>query len=102
MRHLLSLAELAQDDWLNLIDASGAFAREARSPASLAGRSIGIDFRTTSTRTRTSFAAAAARLGACPIIFGPADLQTNTGESVEDTAAVFAEYLDALVIRTAA
>jgi ornithine carbamoyltransferase len=36
-----------------------------------------------------------------PICYGPHDLQTNTGESVEDTARILAEFLDILVIRTA-
>ena len=34
------------------------------------------------------------------ITFGPDELQLSTGESIEDTARVLAEYLDALVMRT--
>lgn len=68
----------------------------------LAGRTIGLYFAKTSTRTRSAFAVAASRLGATPLIYGPADLQINTGESIEDTARVLAGYLDALVIRSCA
>ena len=74
---------------------------QARTHKPLDGQMIGIYFRKTSTRTRTSFAVGAARLGAVPIVYGPHDLQTNTGESLEDTARVLAGYLDGLVIRTA-
>jgi len=106
MHHLLSLSapDLDQEDFLRLIDRGRAFAAEPTPAASppLAGRTIGIYFRKTSTRTRTSFAAAAVRLGACPISYGPADLQTNTGETVEDTINVLSKYLEMLVVRTAA
>jgi ornithine carbamoyltransferase len=44
--------------------------------------------------------AGAGRLGANVVYFGPGDLQTNTGETLEDTARVLAGYLDVLVMRT--
>ncbi len=103
MRHLLSLSTLDQADFLHLIErgrALGAAPKIVSRP--LAGRCIGVEFRKTSTRTRTSFAVAAVRLGAHPLIYGPADLQTNTGETIEDTVRVLGKYLDAHVIRTAA
>ncbi|MFI9275587.1 ornithine carbamoyltransferase [Kitasatospora sp. NPDC052896] len=62
---------------------------------------IGVLFRKTSTRTRTAFSAGALRLGARLITYGPGDLQENTGETVEDTAAVLSGMLDVLVARTA-
>lgn len=106
MHHLLSLAapDLAQEDFLGLIERGRVFAAEqTREPSSLlVGKAIGIYFRATSTRTRTSFAVAAARLRACPIVYGPADLQTNTGETAEDTITVLSKYLEMLVLRTAA
>ncbi len=75
----------------------GASAERTR----LAGKVIGVFFRKTSTRTRTAFAAGALRLGAGVIVYGPGDLQLNTGESSEDTGRVLAGMLDALVARTA-
>ena len=101
MRHLLSLADLDQADFIELIERSCQFEQTPYPQPKLVGRSIGIEFRKTSTRTRTSFAVAVVRLGAHPMIYGPADLQTNTGESIEDTVKVLGGYLDALVIRTA-
>jgi ornithine carbamoyltransferase len=100
-RSLLSLACLDTGEILDLIARGVRFAQEAgRVPPALAGKAIGIYFRKTSTRTRTSFAVAAARLGAVPICYGPSDLQTETGESLEDTALVLSGYLDALVVRS--
>lgn len=62
---------------------------------------VGILFRQTSTRTRTAFSAAALRLGASIISYGPVDLQENTGESTSDTGRVLSRMLDALVVRSA-
>jgi ornithine carbamoyltransferase len=40
-------------------------------------------------------------LGAITISYGPSDLQTNTGETIDDTGKVLSGFLDGLVIRTA-
>ncbi len=69
-------------------------------PRTLRGRTVGVYFRRTSTRTRTGFMVGAGRLGATTVHFGPGDLQTDTGETPEDTARVLAGYLDVLVMRT--
>src|SRR5262249_25241181 len=102
-RHILSIADLSSENIATIVQRSCALAscRDGRHTP-LAGRSVGLYFRKTSTRTRTSFAIGAGRLGATVIIYGPSDLQTNTGETVGDTAKVLAGYLDALVVRTAA
>lgn len=103
MNHMLSLASISQSDYLHLVERGCDFSLgKLPNPAALPGRTIGIDFRKTSTRTRTSFATAAVRLGAYPLIYGVNDLQTNTGESIEDTISVLSRYLEVLVIRTAA
>lgn len=102
VRHLLSLADLEQSDFLHLIARSAEMgSRPELIRNCLSGRSIGILFRKPSTRTRTSFAVATVRLGGIPIVYGPHDLQTNTGEAIEDTVRVLACYLDGLVVRTA-
>lgn len=40
-------------------------------------------------------------MGAQIVTFGPADLQLNTGETIEDTGQVLSRMIDALVMRTA-
>lgn len=100
-RHLLSISSLKSETLLSLVESAVAIAagrREGERP--LAGRTVGIYFRKTSTRTRTSFTVGAMKLGAQVIAYGPNDLQIVTGETVPDTANVLANYLDALVIRT--
>jgi ornithine carbamoyltransferase len=100
-RHLLSIADLEPAELLRLVDDAVAIAQGrwvGKSP--LAGKTVGVYFRKTSTRTRTAFTVGATKLGASTIFFGPNDLQISTGETLGDTARVLANYLDALVIRT--
>lgn len=66
----------------------------------LRGKVVGIYFKRSSTRTRSSFTVAALKLGAAPLAYGPNDLQISTGETIHDTARVLSGYLDGLVIRT--
>ena len=99
--HLLSISDLDGGTLLSLVENAVAIAQGRwKRESSLAGRIVGIYFRKTSTRTRTSFSVGAMKLGAQVIAYGPNDLQIATGETVQDTARVLANYLDALVIRT--
>jgi ornithine carbamoyltransferase len=101
VRHVLSIADLDACDLRHLVERSVDFGSgRAADARPLAGRIVGIYFRKSSTRTRTSFTTAAIRLGAATIAYGPDDLQVTTGETLEDTARTLAGYLDVLVIRT--
>lgn len=99
-RHVLSLADMGPQNVAKLVNDSLAFASGGVRKRSLEGKVVGIYFRGTSTRTRTSFTVAAMKLGADIITYGPNDLQITTGETIEDTARVLSGYLDVLVIRT--
>jgi ornithine carbamoyltransferase len=99
-RHVLTIADLGAADLLRLVDYSLLIAAGRNHQQPLAGKAVGIYFRKSSTRTRTSFTVGAAKLGAQVITYGPADLQISTGETLRDTGNVLANYLDALVVRT--
>jgi ornithine carbamoyltransferase len=66
----------------------------------LRGRTIACLFEKHSTRTRTSFQAGIAHLGAQSFYMRPDELQLARGEPIKDTARVIDRYCDALVIRT--
>lgn len=100
MRHILSILDLSPEEVLYVCKRAIHIKRGCRDPQTLRGRTVGVYFRKTSTRTRTGFMVGAGRLGANVVCFGPDDLQTNTGETLEDTARVLATYLDVLVMRT--
>jgi ornithine carbamoyltransferase len=87
LRHLLALAR-----WLKV----DPHARED----ALRGATVACIFEKPSTRTRVSFAAAIARLGATPVALSPAELQLGRGESIADTARSLSGYCAAIVIRT--
>src|SRR6185436_1314873 len=65
----------------------------------LAGKSIGLLFARSSTRTRVSFEVGAFQLGAHAAFLPLRDIQLGRGEPMKDTARVLSRYLDALVIR---
>ncbi|MGC5052954.1 ornithine carbamoyltransferase [Micromonospora sp. DT48] len=100
VRHLLSIRDLTDEDLYSIVARGAAFAAGERG-GPLAGQVVGAYFMKTSTRTRTAFTSAALRLGASVIQYGPHDLQTNTGETSEDTGRVLSGMLDVLVARTA-
>jgi ornithine carbamoyltransferase len=99
-RHVLSILDLAPEEVLYLCRRALRIKHAPADPQTLRGRTAGIYFRRTSTRTRAGFTVGAGRLGATVLSLGPDDLQTNTGETLEDTARVLAGYLDVLVMRT--
>lgn len=101
VRHVLSVTELGADKLAHLVRESILISTgEQKIKQPLAGKVVGIYFRGTSTRTRTAFTVGATHLGATTIAYGPNDLQIVTGETIEDTARVLANFLDVLVIRT--
>ena len=101
VNHVLSVQELGPENLASLVDRALMIAHaDNGSRPTLKGKVVGIYFRCSSTRTRTAFSIGATKLGADIISYGPSDLQLVTGETVQDTARVLSNFLDALVVRT--
>jgi ornithine carbamoyltransferase len=101
VRHFTRVSDLAPDELVSLLELAKAMKAEPeRFEDALHGQSVACIFEKPSTRTRVSFAAAAARLGATPISLSPQELQVGRGESIADTARSLSGYVSAIVIRT--
>ena len=101
-RDFLTVSDLSRDELTNLIRTAGDLKRSGSGERPLAGRSIGLLFSKSSTRTRVSFEVGAFQLGAHAAFLSLRDIQLGRGEPMRDTARVLSRYLDALVIRTGA
>ncbi len=66
----------------------------------LAGKTLGMIFDKSSTRTRLSFEAGMYQLGGLAIYLNSRDTQLGRGETIADTAKIVSRYLDAVMIRT--
>jgi ornithine carbamoyltransferase len=105
-----ALAALRAGDLLSSADLNGEQAqallqlaadlKAGRATINLGGRTLGLIFSKSSTRTRVSFTVAMARLGGQTIDLNPQVSQVGRGEPVADTARVLSRYVDALAIRT--
>jgi ornithine carbamoyltransferase len=100
-RDFLRVSDLSPERLEQLLGLAG---RMERAPEgwvdALRGHSVALYFAKPSTRTRVSFAAAAARLGLNPIVLRPDELQLGRGEPIADTARALSAYCDAIVVRT--
>lgn len=103
MKHLLKLLDLTEGeiiDILNLADQLKCEKKHNIAHRHLEGKSLGMIFQKSSTRTRVSFETGMYQLGGQALFLSNRDLQIGRGEPVEDTAKVLSRYLDGIMIRT--
>ena len=101
MNHLLTL-----HDW-SVAEVEEIFALTAeikshpeKFATALAGKTLGMIFQKSSTRTRVSFEVGMYQLGGSALFLSSGDIQLGRGETIEDTARVLSRYVDAIMIRT--
>jgi aspartate carbamoyltransferase catalytic subunit len=104
MRHLLSTKNLSRDEAIQILDLAEDMAevstREVKKLPALRGKTVVNLFFEDSTRTKTSFEAAAKRLSADVINFSAKGSSVSKGESLKDTAQTLAAIgADGVVIR---
>ena len=103
MKHLLKLLDLSKEDIIGILNLADQLKYERRHGIAhplLAGKTLGMIFQKSSTRTRVSFETGIYQLGGQGLFLSSRDLQIGRGEPVEDTARVLSRYLDGIMIRT--
>ena len=103
MKHLLKLKDLDQHeilDILNLADQLNYETKHAIEHHHLKGKTLGMIFQKSSTRTRVSFETGMYQLGGNPLYLSASDMQIGRGEPIQDTARVLSRYIDGIMIRT--
>lgn len=102
-KHLLKLMDLSQNEIneiLNLADQLKYEKRNGIEHHHLKGKTLGMIFAKSSTRTRVSFEVGMYDLGGQALFLSSHDIQLGRGEPVKDTARVLSGYLDGIMIRT--
>ncbi len=103
MKHLLKLQDLSEQEILDILDLADKLKYERKNGIKhhvLEGKTLGMIFEKSSTRTRVSFEVGMYDLGGTALFLSSRDLQIGRGEPVEDTARVLSRYLDGIMIRT--
>ncbi|BAL83715.1 putative ornithine carbamoyltransferase [Selenomonas ruminantium subsp. lactilytica TAM6421] len=102
-RDMLSIHELSVDEVQEIL----ALAHELKAKQKagiehhlLKGKTLGMIFEKSSTRTRVSFEVGMYQLGGQALFLSNRDLQLGRGEPIKDTARVLSRYLDGIMIRT--
>ena len=111
MNNFLNISDLSAQQLRQIIEEAkerksnrkGFNKSEADKDKPFAGKSMIMMFEKPSTRTRISFDIAAKQLGGSTIILNQEGIHYGKGdESIKDTAKVLSQYVDLIMIRTAA
>ncbi len=103
MKHLLKLMDLSTKEIIEILNLADQLKYEKKNGIPhplLQGKTLGMIFQKSSTRTRVSFEVGMYDLGGSALFLSPRDLQIGRGEPIEDTIRVLSRYLDGIMIRT--
>ena len=103
MKHLLKLMDLSEKEIIEILNLADQLKYEKKNGIEhhiLKGKTLGLIFEKSSTRTRVSFEVGMYDLGGSALFLSSRDLQIGRGEPVQDTARVLSRYLDGIMIRT--
>ncbi len=102
-KDLVNLADLTTEEIYELLDLADKLKAENKAGTEhhiLKGKTLGMIFTKSSTRTRVSFEVGITQLGGSALFLSSNDIQLGRGETIHDTAKVLSRYLDGIMIRT--
>ncbi len=103
MKDFISLHDITTEELHNLLELAIMLKKELKAGIPhpiLKGKTLGMIFTKSSTRTRVSFEVGMVQLGGYPLFLSSNDIQLGRGETIHDTAKVLERYLDGIMIRT--
>lgn len=102
-RDMLTLADYSKAEIAYLLELADQIKRKQKKGEiyqPLKGKTLGMIFEKSSTRTRVSFETGIYQLGGAGLFLSSNDIQLGRGEPISDTAKVLSGYLDGIMIRT--
>ncbi|WP_274654151.1 ornithine carbamoyltransferase [Paenibacillus humicola] len=102
-RDFIALTDYTPEEIRYLIDLAIELKKKQKAGETfhpLKGKTLGMIFEKSSTRTRVSFEVGMYQLGGQALFLSRNDLQIGRGETVWDTAQTLSRYLDGIMIRT--
>jgi ornithine carbamoyltransferase len=102
-RDFLSLHDFTTEEIYQILDLAAELKEKQKNGEThhiLKGKTLGMIFEKSSTRTRVSFEVGMYQLGGSALFLSNRDLQIGRGEPIRDTARVLSRYLDGIMIRT--
>lgn len=103
MKHLLKLQDLTPDELTSILNLADQLKYEQKHHIPhkhLEGKTLGMIFTKSSTRTRVSFEVGMYQLGGSALFLSSNDIQLGRGEPIKDTARVLSRMVDGIMIRT--
>lgn len=100
-RHLISIHDLSTSQVAGLFRlAADVKKNPAKYATALAGKTLGMIFEKSSTRTRVSFEVGTFQMGGHALFLSSRDIQLGRGEPISDTAQVLSRYVSGIMART--
>ncbi len=96
---LLDYTSQEVQDLISLATQLKKLTKEGKCPKLLEGKTLGMIFEKSSTRTRVSFEVGMQQLGGYGMYMNARDMQIGRGEPISDTGRVLSGYLDGIMIR---
>ena len=103
MKHLINLFDVTVEEIERIFNLSAKLKKELKEGTPhhlLKGKTLGMIFSKSSTRTRVSFEVGMYQLGGYPLFLSSSDIQLGRGETIYDTAQVLSRYISGIMIRT--
>jgi ornithine carbamoyltransferase len=102
-KDLLKMDDLSKEEILDILNLADQLKYEQKHGIDhhhLKGKSLGMIFEKSSTRTRVSFETGMYQLGGNSLFLTDRDLQIGRGEPIEDTARSLSRFIQGIMIRT--